>query len=198
MAAGTVAPETSPRDNEATARKRTPPAKRFWTPPAAIGMQGRPHPSRGEFADVYRGTKAELIAAGFLADGMFPGDPGMPHSSVTHYPQGAADASWFTPWACHTVRNPSGSFTITLMCAEEEQRRRCARRDAQREASRIEREAIAKQRAAERRVGPALDEIIAALGAEQVMKVAARLHRQRNPLRCRANLRLVWSAPVKA
>lgn len=189
MAADTVVPESNPRD-----AKR---AKHFWTPPPAIGMQGRRH--RTWPADVYRGTKAELVAAGLLADGMFPGDPGMPLVSASYRPEGTKYEGWRTPGMCLVIRSNGGSFfRAMVMCsAEERLRREREEVEAEAEASSSPRPACADQRAANERsihLAQGLIGIIEEFGPEQVMKVAARLHRKANPLRCRANLRLVWSA----
>jgi len=191
MAADTVAPETSRRG----ARR----AKHFWTPPAAIGMQGKQH--RAWPADVYRGTKTELIAAGLLADGMFPGDPGMPQVSVTYRPEGTKYEGWRTPGVCMVSRSGAGSYRVMIMWPAEERRRREREEAETRERDEAEADAEANVHAANERairLAQGLLGIIEEFGPEQVMKVAALVHRQRNPLRCRANLRLVWSAPAKA
>ncbi len=184
-----------PTDTVPAARGRR--LKHFYTPPThVIDVPGIYTPT-DEACDVYKGTKDQLVAAGLLLPGLFPGDPGMPLASVTLWPVGTAgNARWNTPGRLHITKTPSGRFTALLAVDADEQLRRKGVREAK-EKERNERyEAERRLRETEKRAGMSLEDIIHALGLPAVREHVNRIERDRKPRRQCAHLRLAWSAPA--
>lgn len=138
---------------------------RWYTPPAAVDQADHLKASHKpdywgvvpQRFDRYHGTAEQLSAAGLLPLHMFPGQPGVGVARASYRPLGAIRdeaRSWFwTPGFMEVCRNPGGAFTITLTVSLEEQERRAAMNQAERE--RREQECVARRIEDARRVPPA-------------------------------------------
>ena len=169
--------------------------KYMYTPPTAIRL--KPYRS-DETRDFYRGTKDELVAAGLAPAELFPGEPGMPLTTVPLTPIGArSTGSCWVPGRLSITKNPSGKFTAALVPSAEELQRREAQRQAERArtaAAAVAHDADAMHAAQSAR--HALGYVIATLGPSEVLRLVKALPGA-TPTRTtstRKHLRLVWSA----
>lgn len=153
---------------------------------------------RDERCDAYTGTRDELLAAGLVPDGMFPGEPGMPLASVDLWPRNdaASGGPWWRPGRLRVARLMSGKFTASIVVSEEEQQRRIDRKAEEQRAWHKRLEEEREQERAEAAAGASLQTIIEVLGLQRVrerVEVEARsLRRGVRP----QHLRLVWAAPA--
>jgi hypothetical protein len=99
---------------------------RLYTPPARIvEVPGVRKQSVAEF-DFYTGHQADLVSAGVLPASMFPGELGLPLTSVVYWPTGVQPDGNKTPGRMRVVKSASGKFTIALAVSKDEQERRKA------------------------------------------------------------------------
>ena len=149
--------------------------------------------TRGDlWCDFYTGTRAQLLDAGVVPDGMFPGDTGMPQSCATIWPMdavaGAADR--YSAGTLSITRLLSGRFTAALTVAKQEQQRRESRAEADRNARRRKYELSRQREDAERQAGQSLKTIINTWGLDEVRAYVEQLHREQHPRRPCNHLRL--------
>jgi hypothetical protein len=85
--------------------------------------------------DIYTGTREQLIAAGVVQDGQFPGDPGRGKTSVALLADGTA-ARRGTGVALRIYRQGKSRYGVYVPLSEEEEARRRAERKAERERER--------------------------------------------------------------
>lgn len=156
---------------------------------------------RNVYGDVYRGSKEDLATMGLVPVGQFPGDAGMPITSVTLWPRGTPRGSGCrVPGMLSITRNPRGSFTALLVPSYAEQQLRKVERERQNE----QQERAPARPKMWHSVGDAVlddaavtlvDAAITRLGWEKVAAHVERVGRGRSR-RCPAgHLQLVWSAP---
>lgn len=97
--------------------------------------------------DQYRGTASELIAAGLVKPGQFPGDPGQSQTVVALDMNGdRVGRGRHNRTTLRIEHAGGGRFTVLIVVSQEEQRRRCAaaasektiRRDADQATERME------------------------------------------------------------
>ena len=86
-------------------------------PGSADELRARLFHERYWWFDKYRGTKDELIAAGLLRDGMFPGDPGMGKTMTTHKARN-------TEPRLQVSRQNKRIFVLRVICDDAERERR--------------------------------------------------------------------------
>ncbi len=171
--------------------------KFHYTPAVHIGEVDGVRKRSDTHEDCYSGTKEQLVSIGLVPDGLFPGDPGMPTSSVALWPVGTPKrAAWYTPGKLRISRSLSGKFCAWLAVSAEEQERRKARHEVEQADRRAKYEAAERLRKAERLACSSLHVIIQELGCAEVLDQVYKVRREQTPPRATGHLRLVWSAPA--
>jgi hypothetical protein len=179
--------------------------RKYYNPPTEIrdvaGVKRKVQTTR---SDIYTGTKADLIAAGLLRDGLFPGDPGRASAlSAVYWPVGTAKPNrHWQPGLMYLRKTPHGTFAISLTVDAAEQARREAAEEARHAESNRRREAENHKFEAQRRVADSrrrLERLLGQLGEEvgidELAEVFEAERRKARPPRCASHLRVVWSRP---
>lgn len=178
--------------------------KHQYEPPARLAALPGVRVERQLRQDVYRGTKEQLVAMGLAPEALFPGEPGMPLTSVMVWPKGTARFSdWVIPGRLCLSRSPKGTFSAALVVSEEEQERRRAaeaahqaERDAKHRPGTLSAEEQDRARAANIELHwRVLDAAIHQLGLEEVAARVEQLRRERRPTRSADHLKVVWRGP---
>lgn len=162
--------------------------------------------TRGEgtwtWTDRYTGTPEALAASGIVPRELMPGEPGAPISSASLRPEGVPKNSsgWHrTPGHIQIFRNHSGGLRVELTVSVEEQERREAEGEAEREAMRSPASgpdrAGSESAEALTRIVRRLGELVRAHGMAAVEQHLAQLRGARPRRPAPDYLRLVWAAP---
>jgi hypothetical protein len=108
---------------------------RVYQPSAGLHPVPGVKQTAGEYwCDDFTGTKEDLAAMGLVPSHMFPGEPGMPVTSVSLRPVATGvGAAITTPGYVTIKRRPGGKFCVTITVSKAEQLRREQCRQASKE-----------------------------------------------------------------